>query len=269
MTNFFQMIFIFFVKLCEFIIFANNINDSNFNLKVQTPLKLYIKEDLNDFKELLYIEFSIPPITNNSTILINNFLPYYILKVNWFNNLTLDYFEKGVFYGFGQGKIFEKKNIFYDLKICKIFNVINRCEDYYMNVSIADPLLYNNLYNDKDFLIESAIQSFMEKNLKNNFHPILDTSNVNGTDDIYNYQIYPVSNESIDEFKSLIRFRIIQGIHTRDKYDLNFDYNNYLILFFGTFEKDVYDLDLLNKSILQRNDFIVNFHYFFSIFLLR
>lgn len=244
-----------------------NITNNNFSIKKikdESPLKIYLKENVDKYEELLYLEFSISEDVNNSTNYTNNYSPYYNIKVNWFNNITLSQFSKGVFYGIGQLKIYEKQNIFYDLKLCKIFHVINKCEDYFMNISISDPTIFLNFYNLNNSLMINEMKNYAENIFKNKFSPILDINNSNGTDDIYYYQSFPVTNENINEFKSQIRFKIIQGIYTKDKFDLSFDLNNLFLVYFGTFEKNINELSSLNKTYIERSDFKV--YYFIKYF---
>lgn len=222
----------------------------------QIPLKFYLKEDLQNFTELLYLEFLLKSEFNET----QKYLSSYTIKINWFTNLTTDYFENGLFYGLGQVKINEKNNLFFDLSICKVFNIINRCDDYNLITDISNPLVYSDFYINNT-LNSSYINYFIEKKIQESFNPTLDTLNINGTDDLFNYQTYSLITDNINDFKSQIRFRISLPMYVKDRFNLDLDISNYIVFFFGTF----YDKDLLKvKSLAQRNDFKV--FYFFKIF---
>ncbi len=254
-------------KIISILCFVNTIysdlieiSNDNFSIKKikdETPLKIYLVEEIENYIELLYLEFSISDDINNSTIIKNNYSPYYKISVNWFNNISIDKFSKGVFFGIGQMKIFEKQNIFFDLKICKLFHIINKCEDYFMNISISDPSIFSKFYNSINSSYINETKNYADYMFTNEFSPILDITHINGTDDIYFYETFPVNYENINEFKSHIRFKIIQGIYSKDKHDLNFDLNNLLYVFFGSYDKILFQLNTTNISILQRNDFKV------------
>lgn len=226
---------IYFVIICNFYIIQcqnstklinitnstdkNYIYSDNFREKYNSnhTFKKYLIETENK-TELLYIEFK---YSENKTHRIP-YNDYYHLNIYWFNNYSwFDYSPNGIFYGAGLTQR-EGNSTFTDLKLCKYFNMLGSCLDYF--------LFYSNSTLSVDLQI------------KNNFTPLLDIA-YGGQDNIYYYVPNNLITSGTSPYKSLINFFITLPTNLEENFDLELDFHYNLTILYGKFS-----LNETNKS---------------------
>lgn len=184
-----------------------------------TFAKYYIRNDTLQ-NDLLYLELTYryyddweTDFTINSSKFLNSFASY---KIYWFLRTTTEYLGNFYFYGFAVSKQINGQ-IQHDLYICKMIQIyqLNKCNDYSMVSAV----------NQVDF---NASKIFLEET----FNPVLDTSN-NGEDSIINSKLFDLITTNIYQYSTLLRLEIKTYYYSLEQYDLQFELNNTLTVFYG------------------------------------